>query len=148
MGGCPCLAPLLFHDLIASMLVLVPGSTEILLKWASLPDPHTLSCGSTVVSGLPGLAPHILRPPLWLVNLTSSCLFPWSCSAPGLLHNPTKPNSYMQSTPGDISVILALGAIRARLLGHKGLKQSETVFRLPHPDMHREKTDTHPILLM
>ena len=136
---CTCLAPLLFHDL---MLVPVPGSTEILPKWASLPDPHTLlrpHCSQWVCPA------HTFSygAPLVASELDLLTYFPLVLPALGSC-TLLKPAGTRSPHQGISPAILALGAIRACFSASQRTETiRESVFRLPPPGHSTDSSLTH-----
>ena len=125
------------------MLVLVPGSTEILLKWAHLPDPHTLlwlHCSQWVCPA------HTFSDGAPLVASELDLLMSFPLVLPALGSCATLLNPTVTCSPhqGISLVILALGAIRACVSGSQRTETiRETVFRLPHPGHSTERRLTH-----
>ena len=135
---CTCLAPLLFHDLV---LVPVPGSTEILPKWASLPDPHTLPqfhCKIRPAHTLSDGAPLVAS------ELDLLTYFPLVLPALGSCTTLLKLAGTRSPHQGISPALLALGAIRACVSGSQRTETiRESVFRLPPPGHSTDSSLTH-----
>ena len=125
------------------MLVPVPGPTEILLKWASLPDPHTLPwlhCSQWVCPA------HTFSDGAPLVASELDLLMYFSLVLPTLGSCTTllKPAVTCSPHQGISLEILALEAIKACVSGSQRTETiRETVFRLPPPGHSTESRLTH-----